>query len=199
MNMNMSMNMNMNNEHEYEDEYEHEHEHEHEHECEYEYEYEYENEYIENRAGPQPEGTIPVTLDVSAMYSNVPWQEGMDAFEEALNRRDNQDVPTSFLMKLVWIVLTCNLFVFNAVMFLQLIGVAMGTKMAPTFACIFMGWLEKNMLAGWRSHGGLMPKLWRRYIDDIWFLWSGTEEKLVEFVNFLNTFHPTIKFKCKKG
>ena len=30
----------------------------------------------ENDAGPQPHGTIPVTLDISGMYTNVPWQEG---------------------------------------------------------------------------------------------------------------------------
>ena len=36
-------------------------------------------------------------------------------------------------------------------------------------------------------------------IDDILFLWRGTEEELISFVSFLNSFHPTIKFKCQKG
>ena len=84
---------------------------------------------------------------------------------------------------------------FDSVLFLQLFGVAMGTKVAPTFACIFMGWLELRMLAGWC---GLQPYLWHRYIGDIWFLWRGTEAELVQFVEYLNSYHPTIKFKCKK-
>ena len=45
---------------------------------------------------------------------------------------------------------------------------------------------------------GLQPHLWHRFIDDIWFLWRGTEEELTQFVNYLNSYHPTIKFKCKK-
>ena len=94
------------------------------------------------------------------------------------------------------IVLTCKLFVFDGVLFLQLFGVAMGTRVAPTFACLFMGWLEVKMLSDWR---GLAPYLWRRFIDDIFFLWRGSEEELLEFVEFLNNFHPTIKFKCKSG
>ena len=66
----------------------------------------------------------------------------MKAVEEAMDRRDNQGVPTSFLLTLVMLVLSCNFFVFDGVLFLQLFGVAMGTRVAPTFACLFMGWLE---------------------------------------------------------
>ena len=51
------------------------------------------------------------------------------------------------------------------------------------------------MLADW---WGLQPYLWRRFIDDIWFLWRGSEEELIQFVEYLNSYHPTIKFKCKK-
>ena len=75
----------------------------------------------------------------------------------------------------------------------------MGTKVAPTFACLFMGWLEVMMLSAWGMGGGLAPHLWRRYIDDILFFWRGSEEELLEFVKFLNNYHPTIKFKCKRG
>ena len=75
----------------------------------------------------------------------------------------------------------------------------MGTEVAPTFACLFMGWLEQRMMSGWENRGGLAPYWWYRYIDDILFLWKGTEEELLNFVSFLNNFHPTIKFKCKKG
>ena len=58
-----------------------------------------------------------------------------------------------------------------------------------------MCWLELKMLADW---WGLQPYLWRRFIDDIWFLWRGSEEELIQFVEYLNSYHPTIKFKCKK-
>ena len=97
------------------------------------------------------------------------------------------------------LVLSCNIFVFDSVLFLQLFGVAMGSRVAPTFACLFMGWLEVRMLMGWRNSGGIQPHRWKRYIDDILFFWRGTEEELLKFVDFVNSYHPTIKFKCKKG
>ena len=33
-----------------------------------------------------------------------------------------------------------------------------------------------------------------RYIDDIFFIWEHCEESLKEFINEINSFHPTIKF-----
>ena len=43
----------------------------------------------ENAAGPQPPCTIPVTLDISGMHSNVYWTDGATASEEVLNKRVN--------------------------------------------------------------------------------------------------------------
>ena len=123
----------------------------------------------------------------------------MDAFKESMDKRSDQSVPTSFLLHLLMLVLACNVFIFDGVLFLQLFGVAMGSRVAPTFACLFMGWLEIRMLDRWKLLGGFLPHWWKRYIDDILFFWRGSEEQLIEFVNFLNTFHPTIKFKCVKG
>ena len=55
-----------------------------------------------------------------------------------------------------------------------------------------MGAVEAAMLAAWF---GVQPRKWRRYIDDIFFLWNGTEEELIEFINHLNRFHPFLRFK----
>ena len=67
----------------------------------------------ENTLGPQPKEAIPVTMDISGMYNNIPWDEGMQAFQETMDRREVKPVPTSFLMTLLSLVLSCNMFVFN--------------------------------------------------------------------------------------
>ena len=36
--------------------------------------------------------------------------------------------------------------------------------------------------------------MWRRFVDDIFFIWKGSEEELKEFIEHCNNFHPTIKF-----
>ena len=38
------------------------------------------------------------------------------------------------------------------------------------------------------------PNVWQRYIDNIFFIWGHGEEQLKEFINQINSFHPTIKF-----
>ena len=40
----------------------------------------------------------------------------------------------------------------------------------------------------------LKPWLWLRYIDDIFFVWTNEEEKLHDFLTFLNDFHTNLKF-----
>ena len=148
-----------------------------------------------NKNGSQTPGTISVTIDISGMYTNIPWDEGMQAFKEAMDKRADKRVPSTFLLTLLMLVLSCNVFTFNGNLSLQLFGVAMGTRVAPTFACLFMGWLERILLSTWT---GRQPNHWCLYIDDIWFLWSGTKEELLEFITLLNSVHPTIKFKCKE-
>ena len=151
----------------------------------------------ENSCGPQPLNAIPVTMDINGMYNNIPWDQGILAFKEALDNRDDLSVPTHFLIELLTLVLMFNVFTFNGNLFMQLFGVAMGTRVAPTFACLFMGFfLEKILLSSWK---GRPPKLWKRYIDDIIFLWTGSKSELLEFISYLNSSHPTIKFKCKEG
>ena len=40
----------------------------------------------------------------------------------------------------------------------------------------------------------LLPKLWKRFIDDIFLTWPHGMDSLLEFINHLNTVHSTIKF-----
>ena len=146
----------------------------------------------ENEKGPQPQNTIPVTLDVTSLYTNIPIKEGIDIFKSYLNTRSDKSVPTDFLITLLTFVLTCNILTFDGNFFLQLIGTAMGTRVAPTFANLFMGAIEFLMLKKWK---GLQPRHYRRYIDDIFFFWTGSESELKDFIKHLNDFHPFLKFK----
>ena len=52
-------------------------------------------------------------------------------------------------------------------MYIQKQGTAMGTRMAPNYAIIFMHYLESNLL----SKTTMKPKTWLRFIDDIFMIW----------------------------
>ena len=43
------------------------------------------------------------------------------------------------------------------------------------------------------------PLVWMRFIDDVFFIWTHGEEKLMSFINHLNNSHETIKFASEQS
>ena len=84
-----------------------------------------------------PANTVLVTIDVSALYTNIPQNEGLEAAKEALENMDDTAF-NDFIFKILEIVLKYNIFKFNKELFIQLIGTAMGSRPAPSYANIFM-------------------------------------------------------------
>ena len=91
------------------------------------------------------------------------------------------------------LVLKSNNFEFNGKHYLQKRGTAIGTRMAPSYANIFMDRLERRLI----QNAEVKPHIWWRYIDDIFIVWTEGEEKLKEFIDYLNNAHDTTKFTCK--
>ena len=137
-----------------------------------------------------PEDALLVSLDVVSLYSNIPHSGGIEACRKALNTRSIENPPTEDLCNLISLILTNNAFCFGEEFFLQTHGTAMGTRMAPSYANIFMGILEEAFLA----EQPLSPLAWWRYIDDIFLLWTHGREQLDKFLENLSKWHPTIKF-----
>ena len=72
------------------------------------------------------------------MYTNIPQNEGLDCVREALDTRNSPKIPTEFIVRLLEVVLKHNIFEFNSDLFIQLIGTAMGSRPAPSYANLFM-------------------------------------------------------------
>ena len=66
----------------------------------------------------------------------------------------------------------------------------MGIKMAVAFEVVFMAHIEKQLLAA----SSQKPIFWKRFIDDIFLVWTLTEKEISNFIDFANSFHATIKF-----
>ena len=130
------------------------------------------------------------------LYSNIPQEEAIQAVQDALRTRPEEQrekVPTNFLITLLNLVLTINIFIFDGTLYTQLWGIAMGTRCARTVANLFMGKMEHKILQS-QFVDKIYKRFWRRFIDDILLIWTGTEAELEEFLNYINTLHPTIKF-----
>ena len=137
-----------------------------------------------------PADCILVTLDVTSLYTNIPNREGILAVKHFLSKYkpkySNAETVTTLLSE----VLTKNTFEFNGKNYLQVGGTAMGTKLAPSYANIFMGELETKTLESYDKK----PLLWVRFIDDIFCIWTHGEQELIKFHEHLNSFHESIKY-----
>ena len=132
-----------------------------------------------------------VTLDVSSLYTNIPHGEGIDACKYFLRKETlNNHVNDDDVSKLLQVVLENNCFDFNNDTYLQTMGTAMGSPMAPSYASLFMGKFEEDFL----NTTSIKPYIWLRFLDDIFMIWNDSLEDLNTFIDALNNFHSTIKF-----
>ena len=144
-----------------------------------------------NQAGTVPENTYLVSMDVRSLYTNIPYEEGIKALEESLDACQFKTTTTKIITTLMWLVLTPNNFIFNGLNYLQIKGCSMGSNCSPSYATIFMGKFEEQFI--YPAIRGL-HRLYLRYIDDIFIIWTGTKERFKEFIKELNLRHPSIKF-----
>ena len=92
--------------------------------------------------GEVPTNSILATIDVQSLYLKIPHKEGIEAVKNRLYYRNRESdtvpIPPGAMSDLLSIVLTQNYFQFNDSMYHQVQGTAMGTKMAPSYANLFM-------------------------------------------------------------
>lgn len=84
-------------------------------------------------------------MDVTNLYTNITTDLGINALKYWINKYPqniNSRFSKEFILEASSLVLKNNTFSFNGKYYLQLKGTAMGTKMAPTYATLTLGYLE---------------------------------------------------------
>ena len=137
-----------------------------------------------------PPGTLLVTLDVSSLHTNIPHEEGITACAKFLNMQDHLVPSTADLCRLIQLILTLNSLSLSSNYYLQIHGTIMGTRMASSFANLFTGRLECELM----QTQNVKPQEWWRFIDDIFTIWTHGESSLRDFIESLNPHYRTIKF-----
>ena len=69
--------------------------------------------------------------------------------------------------------------------------------MAPNYANLFMDNFEKNLLRDYSQKTGLSPLVWFRFIDDIFFIWTGNKDSLDHFISFTQNYSKSKNMKSK--
>ena len=92
-----------------------------------------------NNSSRLPPDTLLVTWDVKSLYTNITHDGGMKACERFMRRDDFFENKIAIILKFIELVLTSNNLKFQGSHYVQMTGTAMGTKMAPTSANLYMG------------------------------------------------------------
>ncbi|XP_077977051.1 uncharacterized protein LOC144442164 [Glandiceps talaboti] len=137
-----------------------------------------------------PDTATLVTMDVISLYTNIPHEYGIKAVQEALEENNTTTPHPQLVTEMIEFILSKNYFKFNDTFYLQIQGTAMGSKMAPSYANIAMGKLEKEII----SSSPLKPEKWNRFIDDVRFIWLHGDQQLSDFHTHCNSIHPTLQF-----
>ncbi|KAM9331059.1 uncharacterized protein PAF06_019410 [Gastrophryne carolinensis] len=139
----------------------------------------------------QPEDLL-VTMDISSLYTNIPNDHGIKAVKHFLTLNP-PEIPVEYIVTGLEIVLHNNYFRFEQTFFKQILGTAMGSAIAPSFANLFVGFLEERYIFPsplYIAH----VKYWGRYIDDVITVWHGDRASLDMFIEHINSVFPTITF-----
>ena len=137
------------------------------------------------------EDKLIFTMDITSLYTVIPNGEGLLALKHFFDLRTVKEPSSETLLRLAELVLTLNCFSFAGSYYKQINGVAMGTKMGPSYANLFVGYIEHKFF---NQYNGPKPELYRRYIDDCVGATSSTREELNPFITAVNSFHPALKY-----
>ena len=129
-------------------------------------------------------------MDVKSLYTVIPHHDGLRALKFFLDKHPFQEPSTSVLVWLAELVLTLNNFSFDGEHYQQTSGVAMGTKMGPNYANLFVGFVEKQIF---EQHTDPTPDYLGRYIDDCVGTASCSRGELEQFINYVKNFHPALQ------
>ena len=143
---------------------------------------------------------IHVSVDVVNMFPNIPREFGIQECIKHLNKRETPHLfSTACIVEGLKITLDFNLATFNGTTYKQTSGTAMGPKNACDYADVAMNYIDQavhnnNPETSPCPH---VPVDWNRFRDDVYMPWIGTEAELLEFMDWLNSIHPSLKFTVK--
>lgn len=132
--------------------------------------------------------TIIITADIESLYTNIPQETGSQIVTDTMYDNNNEYKPTikkPTFKTLLRNLLKHNIFEFNNKYYIQKNGTAMGTKMAPTYANIYLKHYEDIWLKMTTFKDNII--LFKRYIDDILIIYNNQNNNIESFVEEIKT------------
>lgn len=141
-----------------------------------------------------PTGSIVFSVDVTNLYGNIPYKEAIESAKCLLESHHQEinmlGLSVSDVTKLLNHCLSNNYLRFGDRYFRQTRGIAMGSRVAPPLAIIFMDSLERQF----NNTAAHKPDIYMRYIDDVLGVWTNGSDNLRLYLQHINNAHPSIRF-----
>ncbi|XP_062579196.1 uncharacterized protein LOC134241129 [Saccostrea cucullata] len=144
-----------------------------------------------------PTDALLITYDVTSMYTNMEFEEQLNAVRNAYNNADksNSDIPYPDVDDLIFLlrcVLENNYFEFNGKFYKQIIGCSMGAVPSPEISDMRM--YEITQIIEYKFHQVNKILFHGRFRDDGFIIFNGTKEEILEFFDISNSCHKHLKF-----
>ncbi|XP_055306468.1 uncharacterized protein LOC129570775 [Sitodiplosis mosellana] len=130
---------------------------------------------------------IMTSFDVSSLFPSVPVDIALEVLENHLNNLDIDNDKRQIYIQTARLCMKHNFFQFRDKVYKVEFGTNMGNPLSPIIADLFMSAFEVNL-----KRQNLLPRVWHRYVDDVWAVINKNEienvldilNKQVETINF---------------
>jgi hypothetical protein len=145
--------------------------------------------------------TFIVTADIESLYTNIPNKEGAKIATQECYNSNPPPIDKDAFHQLLLQVLENNVFEFNDNHYIQRIGTAMGTIMAPSYANVILKHLEETRLLDNPINGHLTKQIlyYKRYIDDITVIFNNNDNNLPELIKLMKSTYAPLKLNIQYG
>eukprot|EP00116_Pleurobrachia_bachei_P000624 sb/3460886/ len=136
-----------------------------------------------NGMGELQGNTRVFTLDVQALYPSIRKDLALTALDHALSNLRSRDDKAGAVKRFVKCILEETFVTFREVVYTTVEGIPTGNCISRQLADIFLHWLL------FVECPRLIPRealMWRRFIDDVFGIWRGSERQLANFISSLN-------------
>ena len=106
------------------------------------------------------------TIDFKSLYTNISVKDAMKLMKMLFFKYQNVIPNSHFIMELMELVLNSAVMKFQEEFFLQILGIVMGTNLAPILANIYMAILEEELYIRCKNKNNKWPEMYKRFIDD---------------------------------
>jgi len=106
------------------------------------------------------------TIDFKSLYTNISVTDAMELMKRLFFKYQNMIPNAQLILELMDIVLKGAVMKFQEKFFMQILGIVMGTNLAPILANIYMAMLEEELQIICIRKNITWPKMFKRFIDD---------------------------------